>query len=75
MSSTMKIIIGVAALVAIIGIFVLVSNKSQQSDPTLTKAPPVSANAVPLQASSAKAQHSCPMYVMTPNGPVANPNH
>jgi len=75
LSSTTKILASAAALIAIIGIIVLISNKVQQSDPTLTKAPPVSANAVPLQPSAAKAQHPGPMYIMTPNGAVENPNH
>ena len=71
MSTTMKVVAGVAALVALVGVIILINGKAQQSDPTLTKAPPPGPNAVTLQRPSQKI--TAPLYIMTPNGPVPNP--
>ncbi len=71
MSTTMKMIAGVAALVAIVGVLILINGKAQQSDPTLTKAPSPGPNAVTLQRSPLKG--TAPLYIMTPGGPIPNP--
>lgn len=71
-SPVLKIVGIIAAIIAVVGIGVLIMGKAQQSDPTLTKAPPPGPNAQTLVPSPMKAQHPGPMYRMTPNGPVPN---
>lgn len=72
-SPVLKIAGIVAAVVAVVGILVLIMGRVQQSDPTLTQAPPPGPEAQTLAPSGEKAKHPGPMYVMTPSGPVRNP--
>lgn len=70
MSTTTKAMIGVAVLVAIIGIIILINGKKEQSDPTFAAAPPPGPNAVTLHATGPKAQHPGPLYSITAAGVV-----
>lgn len=72
LSSQWKIVLSAVAFVAVIGIVVLITGKVQQSDPTLTQAPPPGPDAQTLAPSAQKQLHHGPMYVMTPAGPVLN---
>ena len=67
-----KPLLGALGAIIVIGLMVFIGSKAQQSDPTLTAAPPTSSKAAPLQVSPAKSGHPGPMYTMTPAGPVAN---
>lgn len=71
-----KASLAAGAIVAVVGIGFLITSRVQQSDPTLTKAPPPGPNAaVALRPSSQKGQHSGPMYVMGPSGGIVrNPS-
>jgi len=75
MSPLIKTLGIVGAVVAVAGGGMLLSNKSQQADPTLTAAPPTAPGAQaaqPMQPSSLKKMHPGPMYSMTAAGPVLN---
>jgi len=58
-------IIGIAAVVILIGVGYLILGKAQSADPTMTQAPPPGPNAQILQPSAAKRSHH-----LAPRNPV-----
>jgi hypothetical protein len=61
----------IAGVIVLIGIIVLIVGRANQSDPTLTKAPPAAPGAVTLQGAPQKLAHG-PLYTMNGSTPTIN---